>query len=52
MRISISSICYLRDIFPADCFDSVQYGKSTIHQLRAADCDDQGIKCHQLVENF
>lgn len=42
IRISISQICFIRNIFPEDCFSTKDYGGITIKQLEAADRDDQG----------
>lgn len=39
IRISISSICYFRDVFPSDCFKNKQYGAVNIHQLQGATKD-------------
>jgi hypothetical protein len=30
VRISISSICFIRDLFPKDCFKNKQYGELTV----------------------
>lgn len=42
MRISISSICYVRDLFPRDCFKNKPYGNVDIHQLQGAKKKDNG----------
>jgi hypothetical protein len=42
MRISISSICFVRDLFPRDCFKNKPYGNVDIHQLQGARKDDDG----------
>ena len=42
VRISVSSICYMRHLFPDDCFQTVDYGNSKIHQLQSAEYDEQG----------
>jgi hypothetical protein len=42
MRISISSICFVRDLFPGDCFKNKPYGNVDIHQLQGARKDDDG----------
>ncbi len=36
IRISVSSICFFRDIFPDECFKDKQYGSVKIHQLQGA----------------
>ena len=42
VRISISSICYIRDLFPRDCFKNKPYGNINIHQLQGARKEDDG----------
>jgi meiosis-specific protein len=42
VRISISSICYIRDLFPRDCFKNKQYGTVDIHQLQGARKEESG----------
>eukprot|EP01038_Epipyxis_sp_PR26KG_P004772 gene4772-6694_t len=42
IRISLSSICYMRDLFPTSCYKNQQYGSIEIHQLRGAEKDDIG----------
>eukprot|EP01032_Pedospumella_encystans_P028823 gene28823-32552_t len=42
VRISISSICYIRDLFPRDCFKNKPYGNVNIHQLQGAKKEDDG----------
>lgn len=49
IRISISSICYIRDIFPRDCFKKKEYGSIDIHQLQGGHKDDSGTI---LVNNY
>ena len=39
MRICVSSICYMRDLFPPECFRETNYGGTTIHQLISAEAD-------------
>eukprot|EP00599_Poterioochromonas_sp_BG-1_P010219 CAMPEP_0173147086 /NCGR_PEP_ID=MMETSP1105-20130129/8897_1 /TAXON_ID=2985 /ORGANISM="Ochromonas sp., Strain BG-1" /LENGTH=449 /DNA_ID=CAMNT_0014061447 /DNA_START=361 /DNA_END=1710 /DNA_ORIENTATION=+ len=41
IRISISTICYFRDIFPNECFKTKQYGPIEIHQLQGAKKDEK-----------
>lgn len=48
MRISVSSICYLRELFPDDTFKAKQYGVVEIHQLQGARKDENGTV---IVEN-
>jgi meiosis-specific protein HOP1 len=43
IRISVSSICYMRQLFPEDCYREVDYGSSKIHQLQSADYDEAGV---------
>ena len=42
MRISISSICFVRDIFPRGCFKNKPYGNVDIHQLQGAKKEENG----------
>lgn len=42
IRISISSICHHRDIFPQECFAVRPYGSMKIVQLEPASADDEG----------
>src|SRR4051812_13761552 len=42
MRISVSSICYMRDLFPEYCYKNKEYGAVGIHQLQAAKKEDNG----------
>eukprot|EP01031_Cornospumella_fuschlensis_P031639 gene31639-38238_t len=42
IRISVSSICYFRDIFPVDCYKNKQYGNVQIHQLQGAQKNEDG----------
>lgn len=42
IRISISSICYIRDLFPHSCFKSKPYGNVEVHQLQGATKNDDG----------
>ena len=42
IRISVSSICYQRGIFEADCFKSKPYDGLAIHQLDSATQDEEG----------
>ncbi|KAJ1430236.1 HORMA domain-containing protein [Ochromonadaceae sp. CCMP2298] len=42
VRISISSICFIRDLFPPECFKNKQYGQVDIHQLQGAKKEDNG----------
>jgi meiosis-specific protein HOP1 len=42
VRISVSSICYMRHLFPDDCYRQIEYGSSRIHQLHSAEVDDKG----------
>jgi hypothetical protein len=42
VRISISSICFIRDLFPKDCFKNKQYGAVDIHQLQGAVKEENG----------
>lgn len=42
VRISISSICYIRDLFPKDCFKNKPYGNVEIHQLQGAKKEEDG----------
>jgi len=48
VRISVSSICYFRELFPEDTFKTKQYGVVEIHQLQGAKKDDSG---NVIVEN-
>ncbi len=41
MRISVSSICFHRDIFPSDCFSFRNYGNMKVIQLDAAELDSK-----------
>lgn len=52
VRISISSICYIRDIFPHDCFKKKEYGSIDIHQLQGAHKDEGGIIVVNNYEAF
>eukprot|EP01039_Chlorochromonas_danica_P010013 gene10013-11073_t len=52
MRISISSICYFRDIFPSDCFKDKQYGTVNIHQLQGAFKDEKNVMVVKNKEAF
>jgi hypothetical protein len=36
-RLSVSSICYLRGIFPSECFSSRDYAGVKVHQLECAE---------------
>jgi hypothetical protein len=42
MRISISSVCFVRDLFPRSCFKNKPYGNVDIHQLQGAKKEDNG----------
>jgi HORMA domain len=42
IRISVSSICYQRGVFEADCFKSRPYDGLPIHQLDSAVQDENG----------
>jgi hypothetical protein len=42
MRISISSVCFVRDLFPRLCFKNKPYGNVDIHQLQGAKKDEGG----------
>lgn len=42
VRISISSICYIRDLFPRECFKNKPYGNVNIHQLQGARKEEDG----------
>lgn len=42
IRISVSSICYQRGVFEADCFKSRPYDGLPIHQLDSAIQDENG----------
>ena len=41
-RISISSICYLRALFPDECFKHSKYGSQEVHQLQCAEYVEGG----------
>ena len=41
-RLSVSSICYLRGIFPDDCFSTKDYAGVKVHQLECAEKDNDG----------
>ena len=47
LRISVSSICYHREIFPSDCFVKREYGSdkmpTNIHTLEVASEGDDGV---------
>jgi hypothetical protein len=42
IRLSVSSICYLRNVFPADCFSSRDYAGLKVHQIECAEKDEDG----------
>lgn len=42
IRLSISSVCYLRNIFPPSCFSSRDYAGLKVHQLECAEKTDDG----------
>lgn len=42
IRLSVSSICYLRNVFPADCFSSRDYAGLKVHQIECAERDENG----------
>lgn len=45
LRLSISTICYSRNLFPKECFTEKPYGDAelpTIYQLESAKVDDDG----------
>jgi hypothetical protein len=31
----------MRDLFPQDCFDTIDYGSTKVHQLKSAEIDDK-----------
>jgi hypothetical protein len=41
-RLSVSSICFLRGIFPDDCFSTKDYAGVKVHQLECAEKDKDG----------
>lgn len=41
-RLSLSSICFLRGIFPGDCFSTKDYAGVKVHQLECAEKDKNG----------
>lgn len=41
-RLAVSSICYLRNIFPEECFKKTSYGGQSVHQLQCAEMNDSG----------
>jgi len=41
-RLTVSSICYLRGIFPSECFSSRDYAGVQVHQLECAEKDKDG----------
>lgn len=42
IRLSVSSICYLRAVFPAECFSSRDYAGLKVHQIECAEKDENG----------
>lgn len=42
IRISVSSICYIRQLFPDDCFRARNYGSIEIHQLHCGEKEEDG----------
>lgn len=42
MRISISTICHMRELFPAECFTPTPYGSINVQQLHSAQKQDDG----------
>ena len=42
IRISISSICYIRNLFPAECFSSKEYAGISVRQLESAEPGPDG----------
>lgn len=41
-RLSVSSICFLRGIFPEECFSTKDYAGVKVHQLECAEKDNDG----------
>lgn len=52
IRISISSISYMRGLFDEKCFKKIPYGGIEIHQLESAVEDDNGIIVKKNNEAF
>lgn len=52
-RLSVSSICYLRGVFPEDCFSCREYAGIQVHQLECAEKSNNGevlvILTHCLI---
>jgi hypothetical protein len=42
-RLAVSSICFLRQIFPPSCFKTSNYGGQPVHQLQCAELSDGKI---------
>eukprot|EP01036_Dinobryon_divergens_P054348 gene54348-72626_t len=42
LRLSVSSICYIRSIFPSECFSSKDYAGLKVHQLECAEKTPDG----------
>lgn len=42
IRLSVSSICYLRNVFPSDCFSSRDYAGLKVHQIECAEKGEDG----------
>ena len=42
IRISVSSICYIRNLFPAECFSSKDYAGISVRQLESAEPGPDG----------
>ena len=42
IRLSISSICYLRNVFPSECFSSREYAGLKVHQIECAEKSEDG----------
>ena len=42
VRVCIGEICYLRDIFPKDCFAQKDYCDLDIHRLRIPEENEDG----------
>jgi meiosis-specific protein HOP1 len=52
IRISISSISYMRGLFDDKCFKTIPYGGIDIHQLESAVEDDNGVITKKNNEAF
>lgn len=50
LRISVSTICYLRQMFPEECFRDIEYGNCKLSQLQCAEIDDNGVTVIKVTE--